>query len=73
MLAALGAGWADMARLGWYVVDATEVQKIRDARDAILRPRLRDRSNPASTLIQVAALFRPDLLVEVDAVVALPD
>ena len=29
--------------------------------------------NPASTLVQVAALVRPEFLVEVDAVVALPD
>ena len=28
--------------------------------------------NPASTLVQVAALFWPELLVEVDAVVAVP-
>lgn len=28
--------------------------------------------NPASTLVQVAALFRPELLVEVEAVVAVP-
>jgi enamine deaminase RidA (YjgF/YER057c/UK114 family) len=28
--------------------------------------------DPASTLVQVAALFRPGLLVEVDAVAALP-
>ena len=38
----------------------------------MLRPALGDLPNPASTLVQVAALFRPDLLVEVDAVVALP-
>lgn len=28
--------------------------------------------NPASTLVQVAALFRPEFLVEVEAVVAVP-
>jgi enamine deaminase RidA (YjgF/YER057c/UK114 family) len=38
-----------------------------------LRPSLSERPNPASTLVQVAALFRPGFLVEVDAVVALPD
>ena len=36
-------------------------------------PALGDLGNPASTLIQAAALFRPDALVEVDAVVALPE
>jgi enamine deaminase RidA (YjgF/YER057c/UK114 family) len=38
-----------------------------------LRPSLSERPNPASTLVQVATLFRPGFLVEVDAVVALPD
>jgi len=73
VLTALGAGWPDVARLGWYVLDAGQVQAVRDARDAVLRPALGDRPNPASTLVQVSALFRPEYLVEVDAVVALPD
>jgi enamine deaminase RidA (YjgF/YER057c/UK114 family) len=68
----LGATWADVAKLGWYVLDASEVQAVRDARDRVLRPVLGDLPNPASTLVQVAALVRPDLLVEVDAVVSLP-
>lgn len=73
VLAALGAGWEDVVRFGWYVVDATQVQTIRDVRDEFIRPALGDRPNPASTLIQVAALFRPEFLVEVDAVAALPE
>lgn len=72
VLDGLGATWADVAKLGWYVRDAGQVQAVRDARDAALRPALGDLPNPASTLVQVAALVRPDLLVEVDAVVALP-
>lgn len=73
VLAALGADWPDVARLNWYVLDATQLQAVRDARDALLRPALGEQPNPASTLVQVAALFRPEFLVEVDAVVALPD
>lgn len=72
VLVAMGAGWRDVAKLGWYVLDVSQVQAVRDARDAVLRPALGDLPNPASTLVQVAALFRPELLVEVDAVVALP-
>ena len=71
VLDALGATWADVAKIGWYVLDASQVQAVRDARDAVLRPALGDLPNPASTLVQVAALVRPDLLVEVEAVVAL--
>jgi enamine deaminase RidA (YjgF/YER057c/UK114 family) len=72
ILAALGAGWPDIARFGWYVLDAEAVQIIRDVRDEIIRPALGDRPNPASTLVQVAALVRPEFLIEVEAVVALP-
>jgi enamine deaminase RidA (YjgF/YER057c/UK114 family) len=59
-------------RLNWYVVDVAQLQALRDARDEILRPVLGELANPASSLIQVAGLFRPEFLVEVDAVVALP-
>jgi enamine deaminase RidA (YjgF/YER057c/UK114 family) len=69
----LGADWPDVARFGWYVVDASQVQVIRDTRDELIRPSLGGLPNPASTLVQVAALFRPEFLVEVEAVVALPD
>ncbi len=73
VLRALGADWPDVVRFTWYVLDAAEVQVIRDVRDAFLRPSLGDRPNPASTLVQVAALVQPEWLVEVDAVVAVPD
>jgi enamine deaminase RidA (YjgF/YER057c/UK114 family) len=73
VLRALGADWPDIARFGWYVTDVSELQSIRDVRDAFIRQSLGDRPNPASTLVQVASLFRPEFLVEVDAVVALPD
>jgi enamine deaminase RidA (YjgF/YER057c/UK114 family) len=72
ILRSLGADWPDVVRFGWYVLDASSVQVIRDVRDELIRPSLGDRPNPASTLVQVAALFRPGFLVEVDAVVALP-
>jgi enamine deaminase RidA (YjgF/YER057c/UK114 family) len=72
VLGELGAGWADVVKLCWYVLDARDVQAVRDARDAVLDPALGGAANPASTLVQVAALFRPGFLVEVDAVVALP-
>ena len=73
ILGALGADWPDVVRFSWYVLDAGSVQVIRDVRDEFIRPALGDRPNPASTLVQVAALVRPEFLVEVEAVVALPD
>lgn len=72
VLRSVGADWADVVRFTWYVVDASQVQVIRDVRDAHIRAVLGHRSNPASTLVQVAALFKPEFLVEVDAVASLP-
>ena len=68
----LGAVWSDVIKFTWFMLDAREVQTIRDVRDEILRPALGEVHNPASTLVQVAALFGPDFLVEVEAVVAIP-
>ena len=68
---ALGAGWADVVKLTWYLMDVSEIQVVRDVRDEFLRPALGDLPNPASTLIQAGGLFRPGYLVEVDAIVAL--
>lgn len=73
IIGALGADWSHVVRFGWYVVDATAVQVVRDVRDDIIEPELGDRPKPASSLVQVAALFRPEFLIEVDAVVAVPE
>jgi len=61
-----------VVRFGWYVLDTSSIQVIRDVRDEFIRPALADRPNPASTLVQVAGLFRADLLIEIDAVAAVP-
>jgi enamine deaminase RidA (YjgF/YER057c/UK114 family) len=72
VLAELGAGWADVLRLNWYVVDAEQLPGLRAVRREVLGPP-EDAALPASTLVQVAALADPRMLVEVEAVVALPD
>jgi 2-iminobutanoate/2-iminopropanoate deaminase len=69
-LKAAGAGFADVARLTIYVRDYTpeHLPVIREVRDRYVdaaRP-------PASALIGVAALFHPDVLVEIDAIAARP-
>ncbi|ONI91496.1 enamine deaminase RidA [Actinosynnema sp. ALI-1.44] len=72
VLKASGAGWADVVRFNWYVTDVTEIQVVRDVRDEFVRPVLGDRPNPASSLIKVAGLFKPEFLIEVDAVAVIP-
>ena len=61
-LHAAGATFADVVKLGWYVTDVAHVPVFLAVRDEFVdtaRP-------PASTVVGVVALFRPDLLLEVD-------
>ena len=63
-LDAAGAGWPDVVKLTFFVVDITALQTIRAVRDEFVdteRP-------PTSSLVQVAGLVRPDLLIEIEAV-----
>lgn len=73
IMQSLGADWSDVVKFMWFVLDAREVQAVRDARDRVIRPALGDLPNPASSLVQVAGLFRPGLLIEIEAVVAVPE
>jgi enamine deaminase RidA (YjgF/YER057c/UK114 family) len=71
VIRSLGAGWSDVVRFNWYLLDATQVQTVRDVRDRVMGPNAGP--PPASTLVQVGALAGPEWLIEVDAVVALPE
>jgi len=73
VLRALGAGWTDVVRFNWYVTDVTRLEELRAALAAEVGDAFAGRPRPASTLVGVAALFQPGFLMEVDAVVALPD
>ena len=63
-LAAAGAGWPDVVKLTFFVTDVAELPTVRAVRDEFVDTA----APPTSTLVQVAGLFRPDLLVEVEAV-----
>lgn len=62
-LAAGGATFADVAKLTFYVTDIAVLPEVRTARDA----RIDTARPPASTAVQVAALVRPELMIEVEA------
>lgn len=65
-LAAAGAGWADVVKLTYFVTQMDGLPELRAIRDEFVvveRP-------PASTLVQVAGLFRPEVLIEIEAVAA---
>jgi enamine deaminase RidA (YjgF/YER057c/UK114 family) len=67
-LEAAEAGWSDVVKLTFFVVDATQLATIRAVREEFV-----DTSRPpTSSLVQVAGLVDPDLLLEVEAVAWLP-
>ena len=68
-LAAAGAGWSDVVKLTFFVVDVSEVATIRAVRDQFLDAERR----PASTLVRVAGLILPELLIEIEAVACPPN
>ncbi|WP_405621459.1 RidA family protein [Streptomyces sp. NBC_01511] len=62
-LAEAGASFDDVVKLTYFVTDVAHLPAVRTARDEVIdtaRP-------PASSAVQVAALFRPELLVEIEA------
>jgi enamine deaminase RidA (YjgF/YER057c/UK114 family) len=62
-LAAAGATFADVVKLTFFLTDVAYLPAVREVRDQFIdtgRP-------PASTAVQVAALFRPEFLLEVEA------
>jgi enamine deaminase RidA (YjgF/YER057c/UK114 family) len=64
-----GASFNDVVKLNFYLVDADNLQIVRDIRDAYVNRE----HPPASTLVVVKQLVRPDLLVEVDAIAVAKD
>jgi reactive intermediate/imine deaminase len=60
-----GGTMDDVARLGFYVTDMTKLAAIRAVRDRFVNTK----TPPASTLVQVAKLYRDDVMIEVEATV----
>jgi reactive intermediate/imine deaminase len=67
-LAAVGGGFDQVVKLNYYLVDATQLPVVREVRDQYLS----SERLPASTAVEVRRLFREDILIEVEAVAALP-
>ncbi|MGW5674762.1 RidA family protein [Streptomyces sp. NPDC003860] len=68
-LAHVGADFGDVIKLTYFVTDIAHLPAVRAARDEYVSA---DRL-PASSAVQVAALFRPELLLEVEAFAVLPE
>jgi enamine deaminase RidA (YjgF/YER057c/UK114 family) len=66
-LAAIGADFSAVIKLNYYAVDVSRLAEIREVRNEYLT-----NPPPASTFVVVKGLVRPELLIEIEAVVALP-
>lgn len=67
-LKAAGAAFNDVVKVNYYMLDAAQVQVIRDIRSQYFTKEL-----PASTLVQVPRLANPDFLVEIEVIAVVPD
>ncbi|WP_435857047.1 RidA family protein [Streptomyces mobaraensis] len=62
-LAGAGASFGDVVKLTYFLTDVAHLPVIREVRDEFVDAGCL----PASSAVQVVALFRPELLVEVEA------
>lgn len=67
-LAAAGATFEDVAKMTVFMVDASQIQVYRDARGRHFTGSL-----PASTLVQVVRLARPEWLIEIEAIAVIEE
>jgi len=65
---AAGGSFRNIVKLSVYVLDISKLPDYRDVRDRYVDAN----SPPASTALQVAALFRTEFMIEIEAVAALP-
>jgi len=67
-LAAAGAKLTDVVKMNTFATDLTQIQAYRD-----VRTRYFGGVTPASTLVQVVHLARPEYLLEVEVIAAVPE
>lgn len=68
VLALAGAGPANVLKITIFMTNATDRGRILPARRAFFGA-----ARPASTLVEVRGLARPEWLIEIEAVAAVPD
>ena len=64
---AAGGSFNDVVKLNSYFLDLSHLPEFREVRD-----KYNVKNPPASTAIQVSRLFRPEFLIEVEAVAVVP-
>jgi enamine deaminase RidA (YjgF/YER057c/UK114 family) len=66
-LQAVGAGFRDVVKLTYFIVDMTQMPVVREVRDQFIRPE----QLPASTAVEIRRLAREEFLLEVEATAVL--
>jgi enamine deaminase RidA (YjgF/YER057c/UK114 family) len=64
-----GASFKDVVKLNYYLTDGSDLQPLREVRDSYVNKE----APPASTLVVVKQLVRPEYLCEVEAIAVVND
>ena len=67
-LASVGATFDNVVKNNMYVTDMSNIQTLRD-----IRVKYYGKNAPASTLVQIGRLARPEFMIEIELVAVLPD
>ncbi|TEB41510.1 RidA family protein, partial [Flavobacterium circumlabens] len=62
ILESCGASLNDIVKLGVFITDISQTAVYREVRDQYINPE----TPPASTLLEVKGLFRPDIFIEIE-------
>jgi len=65
-----GAGFGDVVRIVAYVTDISQPEGFSRATVEAFKP---SGVRPAATLVEISALFKPEMLVEIEAYALLPE
>ncbi len=68
-LTEVGADFNSVVKFGFYLLDISQIQVIREVRNQFINTE----HPPASTAVQVSSLFREGLLIEVEAIAVVSD
>ena len=66
-LESVHASFKDLIKLNFYMLDADHLPEIREVRDKFVNVK----NPPASTAVQVSRLFKPEYLLEIEAVASI--
>jgi reactive intermediate/imine deaminase len=68
-LASVGATFAQVVKLTYFLVDISQMHHVRNVRATFIA----DDHLPASSAVEVRRLFRDDVLIEIEAIAVVPE